>query len=95
MIRLNCFVKLNEGADKVALVENAKKLVAATLESDKGCKGYDFFASETRPDVFMFCETWESAEALNAHMHTDHFTTLVGAIEKEAAMSLEQMELKK
>ena len=75
--------------------ENAKKLVAATLESDKGCKGYDFFASETRPDVFMFCETWESAEALNAHMHTDHFTTLVGAIEKEAAMSLEQMELKK
>ena len=95
MIRLNCFVKLNEGADKAALVENAKKLVAATLESDKGCKGYDFFASETRPDGFMFCETWESAEARNAHMHTEHFTTLVGAIEKEAAMSLEQMELKK
>ena len=92
MIRLNCFVKLNEGADKAALVENAKKLVAATLESDKGCKGYDFFASETRPDVFMFCETWESAEALDVHSHTEHFETLVGAIAKVSDVTIEQME---
>ena len=93
MIRLNCFVKLNNAAAKEAVVENAKKLVAETLANDKGCKGYDFFASTTRPDVFMFCETWESEEALDKHSHTDHFVKLVGAIEKDAVMSLEKMTL--
>ena len=95
MIRLNCFVKLNDGADKAAVVDNAKKLVEATLANDKGCKGYDFFASATRPDVFMFCETWESEEALAAHMKQPHFTTHVAAIEAQAVMSLEKMELVK
>ena len=93
MLRLNCFFQANEGRYTEAL-EAAMALTAAS-RNDAGCVAYDTFESATRPDVFMFCETWESAEALNAHMHTDHFTTLVGAIEKEAAMSLEQMELKK
>ena len=92
MIRLNCFVKLNEGADKAALVENAKKLVAATLESDKGCKGYDFFASETRPDVFMICETWTDEASLQHHMQAPHFQQYVPMIEACGALKLEKFE---
>ena len=92
MIRLNCFVKVNDDANTAAVVENAKKLVAATLANDKGCKGYDFFASTTRPGVFMFCETWESPEALATHSQAPHFIQYVGEIEKLAEMTLEQME---
>ena len=92
MIRLNCFVKVADAANTGAVVENAKKLVAATLANDKGCKGYDFFASATRPDVFMFCETWESQEALDTHSKAPHFVQYVGEIEKMAEMTLEQME---
>lgn len=92
MIRLNCFVKVNNAADNAAVIDNAKKLVAATLANDEGCKGYDFFASTTRPDVFMFCETWESQEALDKHSQAPHFTQYVGEIEKLAQMSLERME---
>ena len=54
MLRINCFVKVKDAAKRDEVIENAKKLVAATLANDKGCKGYDFFASTTRDDVFMF-----------------------------------------
>ena len=94
MIRLNGFFQVKAGVSEAQLKALTDELVEKSL-SDEGNHGYDLFHSSTRPDVYLFCETWESAEALNAHMHTDHFTTLVGAIEKEAAMSLEQMELKK
>ena len=40
----------------------------------------------------MFCETWESAEALDVHSHTEHFETLVGAIAKVSDVTIEQME---
>lgn len=92
MLRINCFVKVNDAAKRDEVINDAKKLVEATLANDKGCKGYDFFASTTRPDVFMFCETWESAEALDVHSHTDHFVTLVGAISKVSEVTIEQME---
>ena len=94
MIRLNVFFQVKAGVSEAQLKALTDELVEKSL-SDEGNHGYDLFHSSTRPDVYLFCETWESAEALNAHMHTDHFTTLVRAIEKEAAMSLEQMELKK
>ena len=94
MIRVNCFFQATDG-DQYKDALRAAVALTEKSRSHAGCIAYDVFQSATRSDVFMFCETWESAEALNAHMHTDHFTTLVGAIEKEAAMSLEQMELKK
>ena len=92
MLRINCFVKVKDAAKRDEVIDNAKKLVAATLANDKGCKGYDFFASTTRDDVFMFCETWESAEALDVHSHTEHFETLVGAIATVSDVTIEQME---
>ncbi|MGN0070131.1 MAG: putative quinol monooxygenase [Prevotella sp.] len=92
MIRINCFVKLNDMAHRDEVIENAKQLVAATLANDKGCKGYDFFASTTRPDVFMFCETWESQELLDEHSRAPHFAKHVGAIEKLSTITIENME---
>lgn len=93
MIRINCFVKVTDKSHINEVTEHAKALVAATLEKDKGCVAYDFFASTTRDDVFMFCETWESSELLDTHSKAEHFKTHVGAIEKMAQISIETMEL--
>ena len=93
MIRLNCFVKLNDAAHRDEVIEHAKALVAATLANDKGCVAYDFFASGTHDDVFMFCETWADEETLAIHSNAAHFKEHVSAIEKYAAMKLEKMEL--
>lgn len=92
MIRINCFVKVTDKSNVKDVIEHANALVAATLEHDKGCVAYDFFASTTRDDVFMFCETWENDEMLDIHSKAEHFKTHVGAIEQMAEISIEKME---
>ena len=90
MIRLNVFIKVDESR-REAVIETAKKLVASSLE-DKGCIAYDIFASQTRPDVLMICETWSDAAALDVHQKSAHFTTLVPEIESMAQMKIESFE---
>ena len=105
MIRLNVFIKVDESR-REAVIEAAKKLVASSLE-DKGCIAYDIFASQTRPDVLMICETWSDqtrpdvlmicetwsdAAALDVHQKSAHFTTLVPEIESMAQMKIESFE---
>lgn len=90
MIRLNVFIKVDE-SNREAVIEAAKKLVASSLE-DKGCIAYDIFASQTRPDVLMICETWSDAAALDVHQKSAHFTTLVPEIESMAQMKIESFE---
>lgn len=93
MLRINCFVRVADADKRAEVIDHAKALVEATLKNDKGCKGYDFFASATRPDVFMFCETWESSELLDIHTRAEHFKLHVGAIESVAEISIESMPM--
>lgn len=76
MIRLNVFFTLKEGVcmDDVLAITN--ELVAKSRE-DEGNKGYDLYLSTTNPRVMMFCETWESQEALDKHSAMPHFTYAV------------------
>ena len=90
MIRVNCFFQANEGQYAVAL-ETALALGAAS-RTHAGCVSYDVFESGTRSDVFMFCETWTSAEALAAHAATDDFKHFVGRVETRGALRIEQFE---
>ena len=88
MLRLNVFIRV--AADKrAAALQAAKELVAASL-SDQGCIAYDLFASATRADVFMICETWASPEALAKHENSAHFTTLVPEMERLGSLKLEK-----
>lgn len=89
MIRVNCFAKIKNVADRDKVIDNAKKLTAASLKHP-GNVAYDIFMSETRQDVALICETWKDADALKAHMATDEFKLYVGNIEKYAEMSIEQ-----
>lgn len=88
MIRLNVFIQVSD-ENLAALTETAKKLVAASL-NDEGCVAYDLFTSATRPGVLMICETWASPEALAKHENTEHFTTLVPAMERLGSLKLEK-----
>ncbi len=90
MIRLNVFIRV--GAEhRAEVLKIAEELVAASLK-DEGCVAYDVFASTTRPDVLMICETWSDAGALDKHSASDHFKILVPQIEKLAQMKLERFE---
>jgi quinol monooxygenase YgiN len=63
--------------DKVkAFVENAKKLIAET-HKERGCIHYQLYKDTAAANQFAFIEEWESPAALEAHMKTPHFTSLV------------------
>lgn len=90
MIRLNCFIQVEESKREHVLAL-AKELVAASL-NDEGCIAYDIFESSTRRDVMMICETWKDAASLDAHSKSAHFTTLVPQIQNLGSLKLEQFE---
>lgn len=90
MIRINCFFQANEGQYDAAL--QAALVLTAASQQHEGCISYDVFESGTRPDVFMFCETWTSAEALAAHSATEEFAVGVGQLETLGKLKLEKFE---
>ena len=92
MIRLNCFFKADEGKYDDAL-EAAIALTAESQLNDEGCVAYDVFESATRGEIFMICETWESAEALKDHSESDHFKEYVAAMQACGTLKVEQFEM--
>ena len=76
MIRLNVFFTLKEGVSIEDVKVVTDELVAKS-RLDEGNKGYDLYQSTTNPNVMMFCETWESQEALDKHSNMPHFTYAV------------------
>ena len=79
MIRLNAFFTLKEGVSTEDVLTITNELVAKSRK-DEGNLGYDLFQSTTNPKVFMFCESWENAEALSKHSKAPHFTSAVPAL---------------
>lgn len=90
MIRVNVFIKVEERYYP-SVLEAAKELTTKSL-NDAGCIAYDIFASATRKDVLMICETWSDEKALDAHSKTPHFVELVAKMEAHAAMKIEKFE---
>lgn len=88
MIRLNCFF-MATGDQFEAALEAAKSLTALSLEHE-GVIAYDTFASATRSNIFMICETWESEEALEKHMATPEFKKYVAIIQSAGKLKIEQ-----
>ncbi|MCM1074353.1 MAG: antibiotic biosynthesis monooxygenase [Ruminococcus sp.] len=90
MIRLNIFMTVSERHHaEVRMI--ADQFIEASLK-DKGCMGYDFFQSITRPEVMMICETWESRDALESHQQTDHFKRLSPLLHSLCEMKTEILE---
>lgn len=90
MIRINCFFQANEGQYDAAL--QAALALTAASQKHAGCVSYDVFESGTRSDVFMFCETWTNAEALEAHAATEEFKNFVGQLQTLGQLKIEKFE---
>lgn len=43
---------------------------------DKGCLLYDLHRAVDQPGTFLFYETWESKELLDAHLETPHLANM-------------------
>ncbi|WP_300488358.1 putative quinol monooxygenase [Flavobacterium sp.] len=65
-----------------------QELVKASLQED-GCKEYRLHVSANNPLAFLFYETWESKEAIDAHTQTTHFLDF----QQKAAEWLEKSEI--
>jgi len=58
-----------------------KKLVEAT-RNEIGCIKYELYQDEKDSNIISMIEAWESREALDSHLHSEHFTRIVPAINK-------------
>jgi quinol monooxygenase YgiN len=70
----------------------AKTLVEETTKKDAGCIRYEMYQDLSNPLVVTVIEEWESNTALDAHMKSSHFTSLIPQIgdlcEKPADINL-------
>jgi quinol monooxygenase YgiN len=67
------------------------ELHKSTHSLDKGCLQYDLHKDLDDANSFVFIETWENQELLDAHMETDHFLTFVKKVENK----LDNLEISK
>jgi len=70
---------IKEG-QKDAFVAHMREMIRLTKEED-GCIAYDLYESIEGTGEIVLVELWESKEALDAHLQTDHFKELFPASE--------------
>ena len=56
---------------------------------ENGCIGYSLYESLNDTNVVTMLEEWESKEALDAHMKTEHFTRIIPQTGKFLAAPVE------
>lgn len=70
-------------AKSYAKGENIEKILELTREmvedtvKEEGCIKYEFFQDIKDPKVMLIIEEWESEEALNLHMASEHFKRII------------------
>lgn len=60
-------------------VEHIKKLVEITVK-EEGCIKYELYQDEKDKSILTMIEEWESKEALDKHMSSEHFKSIVPII---------------
>jgi quinol monooxygenase YgiN len=67
-----------------AVLDVYETLVAQTRK-EPGCRAYDLFQDVQNPETFTMIETWEDRTALDRHLASPAFLTLVEALRPHAA----------
>ena len=67
--------KIKEGQTG-AFVDYMREMIALTKEED-GCIAYDLYEANDGSGAVVLLEMWESKEALEKHMETEHFKKFV------------------
>ncbi len=91
MIRINAFFQVKAGA-REQFLSVCEPLVAAS-QKEAGCIAYDLFASNSREDVFLMCETWKDAEAIELHNASEHFKTAIAQLGDLCASKIEKFDM--
>ncbi|TCM60274.1 quinol monooxygenase YgiN [Acinetobacter calcoaceticus] len=67
--------------DAIALVLPLYQELVEKTKLETGCLGYELFHDLRDPGHFVFIEEWESREALDLHVQSEHFQRLVPLID--------------
>lgn len=71
--------KAKEGKEEAALIELSALLDPTRQEA--GCIQYDLHRSTDDPGIFVFYETWNSRQDLEAHLEMPYLQGLLGKVE--------------
>jgi pentatricopeptide repeat protein len=63
-------------------LELTKEMVEKTVK-EEGCIRYELFQDIKDPNVMIFIEEWESEEALNKHMVSEHFKRIIPQLNEQ------------
>jgi quinol monooxygenase YgiN len=75
-IAVVCKEKIKEG-QKEAFLKHMEEMLRLTHQED-GCIAYDLYEPENDPDAdLVMIEMWETKEALDKHMASEHFRRLI------------------
>ncbi len=80
MKALTCIAKIVAVAGAEEQVKTALIGLIEPTRKEAGCINYDMHIDNENPAVFMFHETWRSAEDLDTHSKSQHMTACFGAI---------------
>ncbi|MGD9566852.1 MAG: putative quinol monooxygenase [Sedimentibacter sp.] len=70
-----------------------EELVSETRK-ENGCIAYNLFRDKKDPSILTMIEEWQSQEALDLHMKTKHFTTIVpqvGEFRKSSELNIYEL----
>ncbi|MBI6872105.1 putative quinol monooxygenase [Clostridium aciditolerans] len=78
MIKVVAKKLVNEG--KVEEVIKLYEELVRETRKEEGCIKYELYQDEKDPRVLAVIEEWESKDALERHMNSEHFTRIVPMI---------------
>ena len=81
MAYLTIVAKIKASEDAVEIVRTELLKLIEPTRKEKGCIDYILFQDNEDPSVFLFYETWETAEDLERHMDSEHFNACFEKIE--------------
>ncbi|AGX42177.1 putative quinol monooxygenase [Clostridium saccharobutylicum] len=69
--------KSNVKHDKIEEVLKLAKELAEITVKEEGCIKYEMYQDENDETILTMIEEWESRDALNKHMESEHFKRIV------------------
>lgn len=80
MVMVISKIKVKEG-EVDAFVDLFKAMIEPTRQ-EVGCVQYEMHRDEEAPSTLVAVETWETRDAFDGHLISDHFKKIAPAMEK-------------
>lgn len=75
MIHANIILTVNDGQN-VAEIRDLLREQGRLSRAEPGCVRFEVYQSQSEPAVFLLCEYWESAAALDVHRTAKAYTEI-------------------